>query len=33
MDTFTSAQVISWLKTFISDESIIRYFKGKVCFG
>jgi hypothetical protein len=32
MDTFASAQVISWLKTFMSDESIIRYFRGKARF-
>jgi hypothetical protein len=32
MDNFSSANVISWLQTFITDESIIRYFRGKVCF-
>jgi hypothetical protein len=32
MDNFSSAHVVSWLQTFIFDESVIRYFQGKVCF-
>ena len=35
MDYFSSADVLSWLKTFILDEPSIRYFQGKfeVYFG
>ena len=32
MDKFSCADVLSWLQTFIFDESIIRYFQGKVRF-
>ncbi|CAF1288923.1 unnamed protein product [Rotaria sordida] len=31
MDNFSSANVVSWLQTFIADESIIRYFRGVFC--
>ncbi|CAF4584370.1 unnamed protein product, partial [Rotaria magnacalcarata] len=27
MEKLSSGQIISWLKTFIADESIIRYFR------
>ncbi|CAF4206413.1 unnamed protein product, partial [Rotaria magnacalcarata] len=27
MEKLSSGQIISWFKTFIADESIIRYFR------
>ncbi|CAF4701717.1 unnamed protein product, partial [Rotaria magnacalcarata] len=27
MEKLSSGQIISWLKTFIAEESIIRYFR------
>lgn len=32
MENFPNSQVVAWIKSFITDESIIRFFQGTVCF-
>ena len=32
MENLSSSQVVTWIKSFIPDETIIRLFQGKVCF-
>ena len=32
MEHLSSNQVITWIKSFITDETIVRFFQGTVCF-
>ncbi len=32
METLSSNQVVTWIKSFIEDETIVRFFQGIVCF-
>ena len=32
MDLLSNSEVVSWLKAFIADDTVIKYFRGTVEF-